>query len=307
MSVVESSQQPAVLPDAQSVVRRSFLNLTSVQPFLATLIILGCLWVFGRTIGDLIQVWTRNPDYAHGFLVPLMAGYIAWLRRASLREIQPSASGWGVLVIAVAVMLHLAGLFYFLEILSRLAVVVACGGLVLLIAGKRIAWTLCPAILFLVFMIPLPGRVETWMALPLQRLATQSSAYVLQTLGCPAIAEGTIVLIDDRAIEIVRACSGLRMLMSFFCITIFVTIVVNHNWIIRIIVALSIVPLALIANILRIVTTGLLLMIVDRDLVEHIFHDVSGYLMMPLALALLVAELFVLSKLIVKVPVERVR
>ena len=157
-----------------------------------------------------------------------------------------------------------------------------------------------PSIAFLIFMIPLPYRVEYLLGSPLQSFATAASTYALQTLGLPAVAEGNVILIDDSRIGVVEACNGMGMLFMFFAFTTAVILVNRRRLTDRVVIFLSAIPISLFANIVRITLTGFLHVTVGGKVADTFYHDMAGWLMMPLALALLWAELFLLSRMFIE-------
>ena len=167
-----------------------------------------------------------------------------------------------------------------------------------LVAGPRALRWCWPAIAFLGFMIPLRHPVETAFSLPLQRIATVASTYVLQTLGRPAFSEGNVIVINDARIGVVEACNGLGMLMLFFAFAVAVTLVVRRHFIEKILIIASAAPVAVVANVIRITITGLFSENADGQSLVRI-HDWAGWLMMPLALGLLGLEMLIASRLIV--------
>jgi len=173
-------------------------------------------------------------------------------------------------------------------------------GIVLVLFGKELFWCTWPAIAFLVFMIPLPYRVETGLSLPLQRLATLGSTYVLQTLGRPAFAEGNVIVINEARIGVVEACNGLGMFLAFFAIATGVVLLVHRPIWEKTIVFASAVPIAVFANVARISMSSLLHELVDSRWVDSVAHDMAGWLMMPLAIVALWLVLVALSKFFVK-------
>jgi exosortase len=173
--------------------------------------------------------------------------------------------------------------------------------LLLIFGGMPVLkWALAP-LLFLVYMVPLPYRVEIQLGFPLQRLATEASTYVLQTLGQPAISEGTAILIRDFKLSIVKACSGLSMMMTFFTFSTAVCLVVKKPFSDKLLILLSAIPIALLTNIIRIVLTGLMHLHVSSESANAFFHDLAGWFMMPMALAFLWAELWLLRRLFVDI------
>jgi exosortase len=269
--------------------------------------LLGLVWAFANTLEDLYHTWGTNPQYSHGYLVPFFAAYLLWSRRGRLDPSALRPSWWGLPVLALGLGLRLVGGYFFYSWLEMVALIPCIAGLTLTLGGRaawRWAW---PAVFFLAFMIPLPYRVATALSGPLQRLATITSTFVMQTCGLPALAEGNVILLNDAEIGIVEACSGLRMLVVFFALSAAVALVVRRPILDRLVVLASAVPIALVANIARITATGVLHEFVNSETANAFFHDVAGWFMMPLALALLGIELKVLSKLVPVVPVEQFR
>jgi exosortase len=244
--------------------------------------------------------WSIEPQYSHGYLVPVFAGVLLWWRNDMLpsRDLL-HGSWWGLAVLLVGVAMRLAGAYYFYDSFDFLSLLPVVAGICLLLGGwYALAWS-WPAVLFLIFMIPMPFRLETAMSQPLQHVATQMSTYALQTLGLPALAEGNTILIEEARIGVVEACSGLRMLMVFFALaTGFVFMIDRPMWE-RAILLASAIPIALISNVVRITITGAMHGMGLSWLADVFFHDVAGWFMMPLALALLALELWILSRLFI--------
>jgi len=244
--------------------------------------------------------WTSDPQYSHGYLVPVFALILLWMRRQQLLSATLQPSWWGLPLVAVGAALHVLAAYLYYEGLDSSSLFPCLFGLCLVTAGwpaVRWAW---PAIGFLVFMLPLPFRIEVALALPLQRLATRSSTYLLQTLGFPAVAEGNTILLNEVRLNVVEACSGLSMVMTFFALSTAVAFVVKRRWPDKILIGLSALPIAVLANLLRITVTGILHETVGEKVANLVFHDLAGWLMMPLALGILWLELQILSRLMIE-------
>jgi exosortase len=279
-------------------------RVAALAPLALTLAAL--LWAYWTTLVDLTLNWSTNPQYSHGFLVPVFSAFLLWMRRDKLDPEQLRPSWWGLALLAAGLGLRLFGTYKFFVSVDAISLLPCVAGLVLLLGGRgawRWAW---PAVLFLGFMIPLPYSVATALSGPLQRLATLTSTFVMQTLGMPALAEGNVILLEENQIGIVEACSGLRMLVVFFALATAVVLVIRRHWIDRALIVASAIPIALASNIVRITTTGIMYEMGQSEMANHFFHDVAGWLMMPLALAMLWLELKVLSLVVVEVPVAAV-
>src|SRR5205823_5999270 len=140
---------------------------------------------------------------------------------------------------------------------------------------------------------------------PLRRVATVCSTYALQTMGLPAVARGNIIFINQLEVGVVEACSGLGMLMTFFALSAAVALVVQRPMLDRVVIFLSAVPVGVLMNVVRITVTVLLYEAANPQLAQVVFHDVAGWVMMPMALAVLGLELWFLGRL--RLPVERAR
>lgn len=261
-------------------------------------ITVGLLWAFWPSLRQMAHKWLNDPQYSHGYLVPLFSLYLLWSRRDILEGSRLRPSWWGLLPLALAAGLrHLATLNY--DWFDGVALVLSLFGLVLLAAGGRALMWAWPAVAFLLFMVPLPYRIEVAVAHPLQSVATACTTYVMQTLGMAVIARGNqIVMPNGPPLNVVEACSGLSMLLIFFALSTAMAVVVKRPLLDKLIVLASAVPIAIIANVARITLTGLAQEAFGPELAHKFFHDWAGWFMMPLALGLLWLELGMLSLLL---------
>src|SRR5262249_29724268 len=152
--------------------------------------------------------WARDPQYSHGFLVPIIAGIMLYRRRLLLDTEKATPNRWGLLLTLAGLEMYLAAAYVYFEWLEGASLIPLLSGLLLLLGGwptLRWAW---PGVLFLFFMIPLPYQVQTALAGPLRSLATAASTYALQTIGLPALAEGNVIRLNEVRIGVVEACSG---------------------------------------------------------------------------------------------------
>lgn len=265
-------------------------------------------WAFAPTFAELAHRWSTDAQYSHGYLVPVFAVVLLWLRRERCAAIQPGYSWWGLALLAVGIGLRFAGDYLYMDWIDAAALLPCLVGLTVFVGGKAALSWAWPAIAFLAFMIPLPFSLEVALAHPLQHLATVVSTYALQTLGLPALSEGNTIIINETRIGVVEACSGLSMLVIFFALsTAFIILVKRPLWQ-RLLLLASAVPIALIANITRITVTGVMHETVGHKAADLVFHDLAGYLMPPFALGLLWLELKGLGCLLVDRPaIERER
>ncbi len=267
---------------------------------IAAVLGLAAVWAYWPTLARMAGQWADDPQYSHGYLVPVFALYLLWLRREQLDQ-RPLNAGWlglGLLVLAVA--LRLAGARYSFEYLDQISLLPGIVGLFLLAGGwSAFTWS-WPAIAFLIFMIPLPYSVSNALSRPLQAFATEVSTVALQVLGKPALAEGNVILLNDIELNIVEACSGLRMLFVFFALSTAVAMLIGKPLWEKLLIGASAVPIALASNVLRITITGLFYDAFGNHFGGAFLHDLAGWLMMPLGLLFLVIELWILKMLLIE-------
>jgi len=255
------------------------------------------IWSYWTTLAEAAEKWANEPQYSHGYLVPMFAAFLLWLRREKFHLDAWQPSIWGVPALIGALLLRTIGTHFYFVWFDAISLLPCAVGLVLLTGGKPALHWSWPAIAFLVFMVPLPYRMELMMGGPLQRIATISSTFALQTLGIPALADGTVILLNDVSLGIVEACSGLRMLVVFFALSTAVALVIHRPLWEKILILVSAIPIALFVNVIRITVTGILHDTVGSQIANAVFHDLAGWLMMPLALVFLGIELTILKYL----------
>jgi exosortase len=291
---------PSQIPDSR--LQRLRNNTLAVWSALAILL-LTLLWSYGDIVLRLWSVWMRNDEYSSGLLVPFLAAYVAWSRRRQIAGcvIQPSL--WGLLFFLAAQALRGFGLIYMYSSAENLSLVLTIAALVLWLFGWTFFRTVTPILLFLFLMLPWPHQVQDLLSLRLQESATLSATYCLQTLGYSAVREGNIINLGGVTVAVAEACNGLRMLTAFLVIAGWVVLLVRRTWWEKIIILLSSLPIGLFCNTVRLTLTAVAFTFLDGPRWEKVFHDFGGYAMMPLALSLIVLELWFLSRLTL-VPVE---
>ncbi|PQO29781.1 exosortase/archaeosortase family protein [Bremerella cremea] len=264
-------------------------------------VILLVLWSYWQSLAMLSHRWFNEADYSHGFFVPVFSMILLWWRRDLLNvSNSPLSSTIGVILIALAAAMRLTAAYYLYPLVDPISLLPLAAGIALLLGGWPVLNWAWPSILFLGFMVPLPGFISDGLSHELQRIGTVGSVYILQTFGVPAVAQGNVIWLTEGKIGVVEACSGLRMLNVFVAICCGGALLLNRPIWEKLLVLLSALPIGIAANVLRISVTGILFETVGAEWAERVFHDMAGLLMMPLAMLFLGIEMFVLSKLLVE-------
>jgi exosortase len=245
------------------------------------------LWLYASVLRHLVGQWAHDPNYSHGFFVPLFSVFVIWSERDKLRKLalQPSTSG--LLVLAFGLVVLAAGTLGAELFLSRVSLLLTIAGLVVISYG----WNHMRAVffpwIFLLFMIPIPAIVLNQITFPLQLLASKAAAVTLPLMGVPVLREGNVIQLPAMALEVAEACSGIRSLMSLATLAIIYGYLMEPRTSVRVILALASVPIAVLANSLRIIGTGLLVQYWDPDKAQGFFHTFSGWLIFVVSLIML--------------------
>jgi exosortase len=255
------------------------------------------MWSYWPQLLDLWSIWQKSDEYSCGLLVPFLAVYVLYARRQEITQVPLHPCIYGLFALIVVQALRYFGLFFMYSSAERLSVPLSIASLTLLLFGWRLLNKILPVLLFLFLMLPLPQSVHRNVMLPLQNLATTSAAFCLEIMGYAVIREGNIIHLNDTTVAVAEACNGLRMVTAFFVVITLVVLLVRREWWEKMIILISNLPIALLCNILRLTITAIAFTIVTGEEWEEIFHDFGGYLMMPLALAVVTLELWLLKKL----------
>ncbi len=255
------------------------------------------VWSYASPILGVVERWWNEPDYLYGFLVPPFALLLLWMRRKMLRDVTWAGSRWGLALLGVCAGMRWAAGYFYYELLDPLSLVPCLAGLVLLLGGwSAIRWA-WPAIAMLVFMVPLPGFIAERFSHPLQRLSTVMSLYVIQTLGIPGAAHGNILVLAHNQLNVAEACNGLRMMPLFAAVSVGTVLLIRRSAVEKAMILLGTFPIAVLANVIRIVLTAVMPETVSAKLGTAFLHTRADWFMMPLAVGLLLLELALLKRL----------
>ena len=263
------------------------------------LVCIAFLWSYWPGLIELWELWRQSDEYSSGLLVPFLTVYVLWSRRHDIALCPIKPSIWGFFAFVGAQVVRLLGLFLMYSSAERLSVVLSIAALILLLFGWKFFRKISPILLFLCLMLPLPNVVQYYVGLNLQRWATSSAVFCLEVIGYAVTQDGHTIDMGDVSVAVLEACNGLRMITAFFVISGLVVLLVKRAWWEKLVILISSLPIALLCNTVRLAITAIFFTILEGEYWEQIFHDFGGYAMMPLALAAVVGELWLLAKLTV--------
>jgi exosortase len=279
VTTVLESEAPSVRPEARTLFRVPVWQMLALSGI--------TLWLYWSILIHLVGQWWQNPNFSHGFFVPLFSALLIWQERDRLATF-PLRPSWAGLAIALVAMCTLivgqlgAELF-----LSRFSLLMLLAGIIVLFGG----WAYFRALLFpwafLILMIPIPAVVFNQITFPLQLLASRVAALVLPLLGVPVLRAGNVIHLPAMTLEVAEACSGIRSLMSLIALTIIYGYLMEKRLWVRWVLALASIPIAVAANSVRIIGTGLLVHYWNPDKAQGYFHASWGWIIFVISLVML--------------------
>jgi exosortase len=263
----------------------SALSRLNWLPF-GIIAILLCV-LYYRVAVKLVYDWYTLPDYSHGFLVPLFAAFLIWDKKKVLSTIPIKQTWAGVALVVFAIAVLILGVYGVELFTARMSFVMLLTGLIWTLFGWAMVRALSFPLLVLILAIPFPAIVFNQITFPLQLLASKIASDILPVLGVPTLHEGNIIELPIMKLEVAEACSGIRSLMSLFTLAVFYGYFLERTTKRRVILALASIPIAVTANVARIVGTGLCVQYWDPDKALGFFHEFSGWVMFVISLACL--------------------
>jgi exosortase len=239
-------------------------------------------WMYGRFM-------SADSYYSHGFIIPLVSAFFIWQKRAELKNEPAQFCGWGLLIIIFSVCLHLAGTIIYVFSVSGFSIFFLIIGTTLFIFGKNITRKIIFPLMFLILMFPLPSAIIGIVSTPMKMIVAKSSVLVIRLLGISVLQEGFHISIPAGALLVGNPCSGLRSLIAFFALGSLLAHISGMSNIKKGLLIFSVIPIALIANMIRVVILVLISHFwgLAAAAPESFWHNASGVAVFFIGLAAL--------------------
>jgi exosortase len=255
------------------------------------------LLLFAPRLGELVRVWLGDPNYSHGLLVPAVSLFFAWawLRRepyAGRGEALP-----GLFWLGLGCVGHLAAFIVDVTLLDAPALMAILYGLAVLAGGRAWARGLAFPIGFLFFLFPLPAAWTQAVALWLQGVVSSLGTSLLQ-LGVPACREGCVIALPWGRLEVGEACSGLRQLIAFTALALVVAHLSGRGLGFRLALVAAAVPVAVVANVLRVLLMAAVLRLGGPAWLGGLYHDLWAVVPLAAGIGLLFGVRWWLGRLV---------
>jgi exosortase len=243
--------------------------------------------VYTPVLSKLVKDWWNLPDYSHGFLIPAFCALVLWRRRTELAQLTSRPSWNGLWLILLAMAMMAAGQIGAELFISRVSLVVLIAGLVVLYAG----WSVLRAAMFpwaiLLLAIPIPAIIFNQITFPLQLVASRIAGTLLPLADVPVLRQGNVLILPSVPLEVAEACSGVRSLIALVTLSVIYGYVAETKRWRQVALLLSSIPIAVMANAMRIMVTGVAVQCWNPEKALGLLHSFSGVFTFLLALILM--------------------
>ena len=260
---------------------------TWLRPVAVIVALVTFLITYAEVLRALYRDWLNDDNYSHGILIVPLAAFFAWERRKELAKLAPSPSAAGLVVVILSLGVLVAGTLGAELFLTRISVVGVLAGAIVFLLGWPYVRVLCFPLAFLLLMIPIPAIIFNQIAFPLQLFASEFGTSVMELARVPVLREGNVIILAHTTLEVAEACSGIRSLISLLTLGIVYGYFTDQRLWVRLAIAGSTIPIAIIANGLRVAGTGVLAHYYGREAAEGFFHTFSGWLVFVVAFMML--------------------
>jgi exosortase D (VPLPA-CTERM-specific) len=245
------------------------------------------LWLYLPHLVSMAANWWNDPNYSHGFLIPLVSAGLIWRQRDQLAALPCAPNPLGLLVVALGLLILLVGQMGHEFFLRRLSLLPVLWGLVLAAWGWGVAKRVAFPFAYLLLMIPLPYVVYDSVAFPLRLVAASLAGSGLRLVGYSVLVEGNIVHLPAVTMDVVDACSGIRSLVSLLAVGVILAYLWLPKRYMQVILVLLVLPVAVLTNSFRVMLAGILAQNFGPEMLEGATHDFTGWVVFMTAFLLL--------------------
>ncbi len=247
------------------------------------LIFIGIIGVFYyNTFTWLVNSWLYNPYYSHGFIVPIVSGFIIWRMRKEFGDIEIKQSQTGLILFIIGILLQSIAVMWVIRFLSGISLIITISGIISYIFGWNFLNKIKFPVLFLLLSVPIPFL--DIVTPPIQSLSAITSSGLANLIGITVQRTGYVLNTPSGSFEIALECSGLKSIISLLTVSIIFAFILEGSLIMKFTIALSSIPLALFGNILRIVSVLIISERYGKDIALNYFHDFSSLFLFSIAL-----------------------
>jgi exosortase D (VPLPA-CTERM-specific) len=245
----------------------------------------------------MVQTWDQVEEYSYGYLIPVVVTFLIWQKADRTRLLKYDPTWWSIALLVAAIALLLAGRLSAIRLLIQYGFIVSLFAVALAYVGWQGTKLISLPLAFTLFMIPLPPFVLRELSEILQLWSSRLGVAFIQACDISVYLEGNVIDLGSMKLQVIDACSGLRYLFPLLALGSFAAYFFRAAAWKRLVLVASTVPLTVLINSFRIGIIGLTVEYWGRSMAEGVLHDFEGWLMFMVCIALLIAEMAILSRI----------
>lgn len=265
---------------------------------LLAVVVSGLLGItFYKGFDFIFYMWFNKEEYSHGVLIPFISAFLVWQRKDILERIPFRGSVSGLILVILGLVLLAMGRMSALSLLINYAMIIVIAGILLAYMGWRAFRIIFVPVLLLFFMIPLPGFLYETFSANMQLISSEIGVMIIRMFGISVFLEGNVIDLGTMKLQVVEACSGLRYMFPLVTLGLIAAYFYKDSLWKRIIVVLSSIPITILMNSIRIGIIGVLVEYGGPSQAEGFLHDFEGWIVFMACTAVLVGEIWLLSRI----------
>lgn len=252
---------------------------------------------FYPAIREMVHIWEVREEYSYGYLIPFITVFLLWQKRDVL-ENSPFTGSWaGIGIICLGIILFVLGTLTAFIMATQYAMLMVLVGAVFSIMGWSAFRPVLVPLLFLAFMLPLPGFFLLNLSAQLQLISSVIGVEVIRLFGISVYLEGNVIDMGSMQLQVVEACSGLRYLFPLMSLSFICAYIFRGAFWKKAIIFLSSIPITILMNSFRIGAIGVLVEYGGKSQAEGFLHDFEGWVIFMACMGIILAEIWLLSRI----------
>lgn len=269
-----------------------------LSPTALLVLLIALFAVYAPALYDLVLDWANDPNYSHGFFVPVISAWLIWKKRDQLAGLTPTHDKAGLIFLIGGMLLFVLGNGAAEYFSLRFSFVVTLTGLIWYLLGRTAIRMIWFELFFLLFMIPIPYVLYYAATFPMQLLASKITATIMNGIGMAVVRQGNILHIQGYSLEVAEACSGIRSLISLLALGALYAHLTQNRFSGKLVLFLSTIPIAVIGNVVRVMVTSLIAYTITTEVTTEPLHSILGMIVFVVAFVLLFIFGAILRRLI---------
>jgi exosortase D (VPLPA-CTERM-specific) len=245
----------------------------------------------------MVYMWDKREEYGHGYIIPLITLFLIWQKKNQLEAVEFKGSWLGVLVVLFGVLMFFAGELGSMYTIIQYAFLVSLYGIVLSLLGKEAFRIILVPLIILVFMIPLPQFLFNNISFQLQLISSELGVAFIRMFDISVYLEGNVIDLGTYKLQVVEACNGLRYLFPLMTLGFIAAYLFSGELWKKAVIFLSAIPITILMNSIRIGLIGVTVEYWGQEMAEGFLHDFEGWVIFMSCMGILIAEMWVLSRI----------